>query len=457
MTDPQSKSDKISILKKVTIGILILLTIITLTNIMIRHYIWREYYYQNSLKLEEHHYLVKSLIIDKLNINHILNDQLVSDKISLLKKHIKNHVFVSKDHLPDSDGLPYITIQELLEILLGQTFKYVITINNQHVISNGLINSNNSLIKKYPITNDLSYIILIKIDPNSNYEQQAIVRINHQILLINRGSVFIFLVFSIIIFYLLNRDRKIKIHTEQLQFNLTNSILLSENISLFHKINEEFILKCYQYFKNCAHKNLLDTTNIEEHGYNNEYFPLPIMTSATMDNVSDHEIVLDSIILDLKNYFKGYTAYYGSNITLDITSTIDKITVPFEYEVFNQIIISLLSNILYFNKNTDKQRCIKLVFQNNLIICSSEGFSLDQNLAIRYSEKIFNDTANLYILNLGQIFILLKNSQINYSVIRNGHSTAIEIKLDNMKLESNSKSAQTAKVIKLNKYRKDIK
>ncbi len=40
-----------------------------------------------------------------------------------------------------------------------------------------------------------------------------------------------------------------------------------------------------------------------------------------MENANYHEIVLDSIILDLKNYFKGYTAYYGSNITLDIEKT----------------------------------------------------------------------------------------------------------------------------------------
>lgn len=240
MINRQGKSDKDNIFKKVTVGVLILLSIIILTNIMIQHYIWREHYYQNLVKLEEHLNLVKSLIIDKLNINHILNDQIVSDKIFTLKKHIKNHVFVSKYHLSGDDDLPYITLQELLDILLGRTFKYVITINNQHVISNGLINSNNSLIKQYPITRDLSFNIAIQIDPNSYYEQQAIVRINHQILIKNIGSVFVFLVFSIIIFYLLKRDRKIHIQAEQLQFNLTNIISLSEDISLFHKINEEF-------------------------------------------------------------------------------------------------------------------------------------------------------------------------------------------------------------------------
>lgn len=91
---------------------------------------------------------------------------------------------------------------------------------------------------------------------------------------------------------------------------------------------------------------------------------------------------------------------------------------PFESEIFNQIMVSVLSNILYFNKNTERSRCVKLIFQNNLITFIGEGFSLDQNLAVRYSEKIFNDTANLYILNLGQIFILLKSFKINCQVIK---------------------------------------
>ncbi len=61
MINRQGKSDKDNIFKKVTVGIFILLGIITLTNILIQYYIWREHSYQNLLKLEEHHYFIKSM------------------------------------------------------------------------------------------------------------------------------------------------------------------------------------------------------------------------------------------------------------------------------------------------------------------------------------------------------------------------------------------------------------
>ncbi|BFD45476.1 MAG: hypothetical protein DMENIID0002_01220 [Rickettsia endosymbiont of Sergentomyia squamirostris] len=451
-----------NILKASAISMMFVISFVILTNILVRRCINHEYHQQNLIKLEEYHNIIRSLLVDKFNINYILSSNDISDQISILKEHIRNHVFISKYHIPNSvygkNDLPYTTLQELLDIVSNQAFKYNITINNHSIISNGVVEFQESVNKQYYINKDLTYNISIQISPNSYYTQQAISRVKQQILLLNIGSVFTILVLCMIVLYLSYRDKKIKFKLNKLEADLTNSMEHSKNILLFHKINEEFTLKCYHYSKSSNNKksfNISNTVNVEEElGYNSEYFPLPITTLESHNEINYHTIKLTPIILYLQSYYTGYTACYNSNIKLDIVSNIETLEVPFESEIFNQIMVSVLSNILYFNKNTERSRCVKLIFQNNLITFIGEGFSLDQNLAVRYSEKIFNDTANLYILNLGQIFILLKSFKINCQVTKNKYSTTIEIKLDNVPTELNTDTTQKAQIIKMNKYRK---
>jgi hypothetical protein len=144
-----------------------------------------------------------------------------------------------------------------------------------------------------------------------------------------------------------------------------------------------------------------------------------------------NKLSLKNVITELKDYFDGYVAYYSLQMTLEITYSSDEIIVPFDEEIFSQIITSLFYNILYFNKNLEKLKHIRLSFKDNTITFASDGFLLDHNLAIRYSEKIFNDTGNLYLLNLGQVFSLIKKYKSNYSVAVKDMETIIEIRLAN--------------------------
>ena len=84
----------------------------------------------------------------------------------------------------------------------------------------------------------------------------------------------------------------------------------------------------------------------------------------------------------------------------------------------------------------------------------TDGFLLDKHLAIRYSEKIFNDTGNLFLLSLGQIFAVLKLHKLDYSVSAVGKETKIEIKLNNSKSsETSSKKQQhSKKVVKIKNF-----
>ncbi|WP_341764065.1 hypothetical protein [Candidatus Tisiphia endosymbiont of Beris chalybata] len=430
---------------------LLVLCIIIILDMGLYYKVWQKHQDHNFIRLEVQHEIIKSLIVNNLNTAfQTLNkeqENSISDHMLAAKEHIKNYVV--------THNLPYLTFQELMNELFDQAFNYAIIVNDQPIISNGLTDYSNSIIKEYLITKDLLLKVIIQINPDSYQEQQAIAQINNDVLIIIVGSSIVFFISIAILLLVLNRNRRLQVKLARLELELANSIARSNNLSLFYKINEEFILKCYQYFKASINTNFLHKLDISdlESEYNGEYFPVPVATFASQKKINSHEIELSPIILDLTHYFNGYVAYYGANITLDIVNKIDKLVIPVECEIFNQIMMSMLANMLHFNKNTTSNRYIKLVFQEEAIICTSDGFRLDQNLLIRYSEKIFNDTANLYILSLGQIFILLKRLQLDYIVNRNNNSTTIEIKLCSATIDLNNNTPKIAKIIKLDDHK----
>jgi len=167
-------------------------------------------------------------------------------------------------------------------------------------------------------------------------------------------------------------------------------------------------------------------------------------------------ILTQPMINDIKDYFYGYKAFYDTKINLKITTSVEKIIVPFQYEEFNQIITSFFLNILHFNKGADKSKYIKLFFKENTITCSSNGFLLNQELAIKYSEKIFNDIGNPYLMNLRQIFILFKIYDIGYEVTtHDNQETIFEVKLQNKPKFASENSKTDNKVVRLNNYKKE--
>ena len=421
-----------------------------LANIIIRRYIWYEHYYQNSTRLDAQHNLIKSFLIDRYNIDHVLKDNLIPNQISTLREQIKNHTFVStynfSDNHSNNNDLPYMSLQEILDILSNQMFKYNITINDQLITCNGLVNLNNSIIKQYNITKDLSYVIAIQIDPNSQYEKQALSNINNQILLVNQGSILIFLIVSTISIYLLNKNANTKTQIKKLKLDLTN-------ILLFYKTNKDFTLKCHQYFKTIfTVSNISDAEKYIVSNYQD--FPLPLLFLSPKGKNNMYKVDLNSIIPNLENYFIGYNACYNPNVKLKIETSVNELIIPFEQEIFEQIIFSLLANMLFFNKNIEHKKYVRLIFQEDIITCSSDGFSLNQDLIMKYSERIFNDTANIYILSLKQVFHVLKSFQINYFVDRKVSGTEIEIKFNDISALGNDTDIQQKNIIQLEKYLK---
>jgi hypothetical protein len=118
--------------------------------------------------------------------------------------------------------------------------------------------------------------------------------------------------------------------------------------------------------------------------------------------------------------------------------------------------MSIFCNILHFSRDAQNDKFIKLVFTKTSITCSSDAFCLTQDLLIRYSEKIFSDTGNIYILSFGQIFALLKKYNIYREVDPHNHQTLISIGFSDGHMHNGTQvpKLRGTKVLKLSEFKK---
>jgi len=450
----------------ITFTILVLCLSI-LINIAFIIYIKAENKYHTLLKVAEFQKIIKSIIIDNVILLKQIKLQDIEDidtKMSIIRDYIKNQIFVPKpsyNKISPNISLGYVNLQELLNDTAASTFNYIITINKNKIISKGKISKGVDLrtlvSEQYKLDKDLLCNVIVEVNPDSFYAKQLQKRGDERIKYLVAVSNLIFLGLILVIYYYLSKQKKIKEELEEVKLRLDKSYLHNKDIIHYTEKNKEFILSCYRYSKNILSKNksaVLLEESIDIDNKNDEYLPLPIMPKEK--DGAENTILIQPIINDIKDYFRGYEAFYDTKINLEITASIETIIVPFQIEEFNQIIISFFLNILHFNKGADNLKYIKLFFKENTVICSSNGFLLNQELAIKYSEKIFNDTGNPYLMNLRQIFALFKIYNIDYAVTtQNNQETMFEVKLQNkQKLESENNNTDN-KVVSLNKFKRE--
>ena len=107
-----------------------------------------------------------------------------------------------------------------------------------------------------------------------------------------------------------------------------------------------------------------------------------------------------------------------------------------------------------FNKKSVKKRKITVILKESKINIVSDGLKLNKEYAIKASAMIFQDTANPYLMNFGQMFVLFNRYNIKFDVnYENTNGTNITISLPNKK---KSKSTNF-EVIKLSQYRRNKK
>lgn len=435
---------KLVLLKKVikpfALYMLILLPITFAINILARHYV------NNNIELQKeevelvYNEILKTLIEEEFNPTILPNykDLSPQSQVTFLRNYFSNNIFFSKQSINGKVFFTTFNLQDFLKKLAKNNIRFSIYLENTSLVNHNddLPNINPQYIK---LSNGLKFKSQLNV--NSYLFTSCESRLQKQIFWLNILTILIFISMTIVLIIRKYNAMDFKDRIFNLEQKLFNEIKAKEAILSFNKVNMLYTINCYDKSKETLGEYKL-TKGVNELINQSEYLPLPLDTNIR-DYCNNHYIIeLEPLIKILINYFEGYKILSNTMIELTIEKSVSKFCSPYNKELFYQIIISFFCNILYFHKDTKNKRNIKMVFNECLVSCSSNGVFLENDLAIKYSQKIFYETGNLFILSLGQIFILLNKCGLEYKVLNEAQGTKIELtfKVKNTKRKLHTKA-----------------
>jgi hypothetical protein len=323
-------------------------------------------------------------------------------------------------------------LREFLRNLSDKLFLFSIKINNKMIITNNL----DGKIKEYISSeifsdqHDLS-VELTTLD-NSTFmlfeNNKLILQTCYSIII----SLLVIICFAfIVIMFFREKDKK------------QDALLSKEKLLQFIKVENDFIISSYQY--SLQHRNIAK---------GEDYFPLPIVEN--IDKVASKvRISTEDVERILKNFFDLYKNHYNEN-QYHVNTNFPKNTffeIPFDQEVMEQLLISMIYNIFIFNKNNLKEKSIIVSMENDMLNICSTGLKLTAAIAVKASERVFFDSVNPFILKFNQIFGILDMYQIKHSVEYSDEGTKISMKLTSFE---DSKKIHDGKVVNIIEYKKEI-
>lgn len=349
-------------------------------------------------------------------------------------EYINNIVYASNNnlYLRVKSGTLIIdlsNVKSILDDISKDIFLYSISINNIKILTNTLNNIDVGSFLSLPIGNNITLNISLMHDPFSPYLKLSNEKTRNKVYSMICIS-FIMLIIGWLIIYFYYKNKK--------ELNLEKNH--NSNIFEFLKRNKDYIVKCYEYSK----KTHDSQSNVD-------YLPIPIIHKK--DKSEPIKIIINQFIESINDYFHYYKlAHQLSNLELDMVTSLDLklLVVPFDEEVFHQIIVSIIYNLMNFNKKSTGKRKITVNFDSEKIIISSDGLKLNQEYAIKASEMVFQDTVNPYLMNFGQIFVLFSKYNIKFDISHKSKGTLIEIILP---VSESVNGSNFRGVINLKKYR----
>ena len=421
---------RLNSIKRVTKPIIwhmvVLLLISFSVNISIRYYINNSIEFQKEEIELVYNDIFKTLIEEEFNPTILPNYKNLpqQSKITFLREYFSNSVFYSKQSIDNEIFLTTFNIQDFFKKIAKNNIRFSIYIENTDLVNHNddLPNINSKYLK---LNN--GFKLKSQLDINSyfvkkyNYQQQK------QIFWLNILTIIAFI--SLITAFIIRKHNAINLKEKifNLEQNLFKEIKTKKAILNFNEINRLYTTSCYDKSKEIFGEYEL-INNANELINQSEYLPLPLATNIKDNQDNNYIIELEPLIKILTNYFEGYKVLSNTLIELTIEKSELKFCSPCNKELFYQLIISFFCNILYFHKDTKNKKDIKMVFNECSVVCSSNGVFLENDLAIKYSQKIFYETGNLFILSLGQIFILLNKYGLEYQVLNEPYGTKIELK-----------------------------
>lgn len=297
-------------------------------------------------------------------------------------------------------------IREILNQLSSEEYLYNIKINNVLLLTNHKEDISSVYTEEIMLNKDYKILIELICDKNSEFSLNRKNFINQRVLIFTLCSLLV-TAFIIATIFLYLKERKKRI----------GSILHNQKVKNFISEQNKFIIQCYKF--SVKQRDQLNNEN-------GDYFPLPILNIKQKEQNS---IIPSEICHMIKIYFQHYNQYYNKeNIILEFDCAAEsEINIPFKQEVLNQILISIIFNLLNFSQKSNNLRHIKLSFYDCNFVFSSNGFKLNKEIATIASQRIFYDSINPFVLNFSQIIGLLNQHGVEVIIEPNDIGSIIKI------------------------------
>lgn len=379
--------------------------------------------------------------------NFSIRNNLVNDK---------SHNFITPYMKVDKASLSIFTekekrifdlqqIRDFVNNVLPSYILYKIAINKQYIVIHSNVGDTYIPEDEYKLGPNGIISFGLAIDNTSQYYLENIAILYNKIVL---GFVISTCLLFILLRAYLKEKNQITSSISILQESLDNKD--NAYIGLLHHQQAEqtiknlFIAKVtQQYLSEIEEESIsreLKNANSTKHYENSILFPIAIIDKSSSE--------ID--IQEFKDILKNYFEYNFDSVFLEIESQQDALYVDCGKEVFYQIIISLIYNLIFLMKKQSEQaKVIKIDLQETKISISYDSFPLEKEFMIKLSENLLMENRDTFILDCNKIFQSLQEHNLNYYLASNIGVNKIEINTTKTVLHEERNS----KILRFDLYR----
>ena len=363
----------------------------------------RESYFVSACQENIFNYLLRDFELIFNPSSEITSKNLAKNFV-INKKKIGNNFILTGTLLQVAKGDTTLTVDimpftSLINNVLEKDFYYQINLNDNILATNSQDIEFNS-VKNFKIYQNILLTIKLLTKEDSKTFIKSYEYFSDQIKYLLLALVGCFIFFAPIIIYIIKKqDEKSKL------------------INQLHSLNEalEFNLN---YIKNCYSED------------NHSTFPISL---SPVDKNESFDI--NEFIKNINTCTLGYIALYQYKFELIIESSVDSLPIQCGKHTIEQILISLLHNMLYFMRGGTHVKKLKIFFSNERIIFTYDSFLANESHMANWSKDIFSHTGNLYILDTTKIFELIKHCNFSYEILPKQGENQVIINLKSFKEE----------------------
>lgn len=323
-------------------------------------------------------------------------------------------------------------IRNLINKISSTEYVYHISLNEVSLLSNTDDRDISRYAKEISLHEGYKATLRVDFDNNSNLKRELLNQIHQSIRLnIFYSVIIILIVIGIVLLYLREKERATKAFTSK------------EQTKKYINKEKNFIISCYKFSQG---------NNKKAHSVEEEYFPIPVI-HKTDESITT--ITPSKKLKEIEKYFESYINHRESKNIKIIYSCKknDIVSVPFSEVVLNQILISIIFNLLNFSEKSEDKKLIKIDFTNTIFSFETNGFQLNKEVAIMASQRIFYDSYNPYILNFHQIIGILTKHRVKIDIVSETNSKIIL----NFKRKEKEKGGSETQIIHLQSYKRGTK